>query len=84
MTPATAVPRPAVRPPVRLTENQRKVIEDKYLKGDAGPEAWLERVARNVALAELLHAPEAGKWRLFEGVKASFLDSATKPGRSSR
>jgi ribonucleoside-diphosphate reductase alpha chain len=85
VTPASAAARPPVpaRPALRLTENQRKVIEDKYLKGDANPEAWLDRVARNVALAELLHAPQSAEWRLFEGVKASFLDATTKAGRST-
>ena len=76
-------PTPTLRSPVRLNENQRKVIEDKYLKGDANPESWLERVASNIALAELLHARAAG-WNPFEGVRASFLETGTRPGRSTR
>jgi len=40
-----------------LTENQRKVIEDKYLYGDATVESWLWRVSFNIALAELLYDP---------------------------
>jgi ribonucleoside-diphosphate reductase alpha chain len=76
--------KPASRPPVRLTENQRKVIVDKYLKGDAGPEAWLERVASNIALAELLHAPGASGWGLFEGVRVVNRVNDTRPGRATK
>lgn len=55
--------------PVRVTENQRKVITDKYLKGDASIEEWLSRVAHNIALAELLYHPNATQWGLFDGVR---------------
>jgi ribonucleoside-diphosphate reductase alpha chain len=44
-------------PGANLTENQRKVIEDKYLHDDPTVESWLWRVAFNVALAELLYNP---------------------------
>ncbi len=40
---------------LHLTENQRKVIDDKYLKDAKSPEAWLLNVARNIALGELIH-----------------------------
>src|SRR6266571_917538 len=54
---------------VRLTENQLKVIRDKYLRDAPSVEAWLEGVARNVALGELLAHPDAEAWGLFEGVE---------------
>lgn len=50
-----------------LTENQVKVIKDKYLKRDRRFSDWLGRVARNVALAELLYHPEFYD-RIFQGV----------------
>lgn len=54
---------------VKITENQRKIIEDKYLKGAASIESWLASVARNIALAELLYHPSAHLWGLFDGVR---------------
>src|ERR1051326_6715443 len=63
-------PTPIIPPaPVRLSENQRKVITDKYLKEDASVEVWLWRVAHNIALAELLYHPNAAHWNLFDGVR---------------
>jgi ribonucleoside-diphosphate reductase alpha chain len=53
---------------LRLAENQEKVIRDKYLRDAPTPEAWLRGVARNVALAELLHHPRAAAWGVHEGV----------------
>lgn len=44
-------------PRMSLTENQRKVIGDKYLRDDTTVEGWLWRVAHNIALAELLYEP---------------------------
>lgn len=53
----------------RVSENQQKVIKDKYLRDASSVEAWLEGVARNIALAELLSHPDAEKWGVFEGVE---------------
>lgn len=60
------VERPA---PIKLTENQQKVIADKYLKSAPTVEAWLAGVASNIALAELLYHPSAHLWGLFDGVR---------------
>jgi len=76
--------KPSVRPPVKLTENQRKVITDKYLRNDPSPEVWLERVAHNIALAELLHAPDSEGWGLWNGVKCKVDDVPTAPGQSTQ
>jgi ribonucleoside-diphosphate reductase alpha chain len=82
---AVGSPRPtSARPPVRLSENQRKVITDKYLRNDPSPEVWLDRVAANIALAELLHAPEADGWHLWDGVKRRVIDVATRKTHKSR
>lgn len=53
---------------IRLSENQEKVIRDKYLRDAPDAEAWLRGVARNIALAELLHDPRAESWNLYDGV----------------
>ncbi|MBI4060784.1 MAG: adenosylcobalamin-dependent ribonucleoside-diphosphate reductase [Elusimicrobia bacterium] len=59
------------KPPgkVRLTENQLKVIQDKYMRDAPTVEAWLMGVARNVALGEILSHPQAEAWGAFDGVK---------------
>lgn len=72
-----AMPNPSAEPllklerpaTVHLTENQRKVILDKYLRESTSVEAWLMGVARNIAMAELLYHPQAHMWGLFDGVR---------------
>ena len=56
------------RPKIKLTENQLKVIKDKYLKDSPSVEAWLDLVAGNIALAEVLYSkiPEN---EIFKGIK---------------
>ncbi len=51
-----------------ITENQRKVIKDKYLKASPTAQHWLMGVAQNVALTEILHHPEAREDEIFKGV----------------
>src|SRR3989344_2211639 len=53
---------------INLTENQFKVIRDKYLRDDPSPDVWLRRVARNIALAEVLYLPKLDK-DVFAGVQ---------------
>ncbi len=60
---------------VRVTENQLKVIKDKYLRDAPSLEAWLENVARNIALAEILFHPDAERWGAFAGVRHRREDS---------
>ena len=57
----------AQRPKVVVTENQMKVIKDKYMKDAPSVEAWLDLVASNVALAEILHV-QGKEDKIFEGV----------------
>ncbi len=54
---------------IPLTENQRKVIKDKYQKDDPTPEAWLWRISKNIALSELFYHPEIPRDPLLAGVK---------------
>ncbi|HOI42536.1 MAG TPA: adenosylcobalamin-dependent ribonucleoside-diphosphate reductase, partial [Elusimicrobiales bacterium] len=61
---------------IHLTQNQEKVIKDKYLREDKSPEALFERVAHNIALAELVYRPEADAWGLFEGVRCRLVENS--------
>ncbi|MBI4657219.1 MAG: hypothetical protein HY746_10835, partial [Elusimicrobia bacterium] len=58
---------------ITITENQEKVIKDKYLKDEKTAEELLERVAHNIALSEIIFHPEAEKWGLFEGIKCKII-----------
>lgn len=53
-------------PKITVSENQQKVIEDKYLRDQPSVEAWLYGVAHNIALAELLYDPHLRKLSLRE------------------
>ena len=59
-----------------VNENQLKVIKDKYLRDTPTVEEWLEGVAHNIALAEVLLHPNAEKWGVFEGVRRTVRSSA--------
>jgi len=54
---------------IPLTENQRKVITDKYLRDDPSVEHWLWNVAKNIALAELLYHPDIPRDQILAGVR---------------
>ncbi len=56
------------RDKIRVTENQLKVIKDKYLRDAPTVSAWLLGVARNTALGEILVHPKAEAWGVFEGI----------------
>ncbi|MFA6316716.1 MAG: adenosylcobalamin-dependent ribonucleoside-diphosphate reductase [Elusimicrobiota bacterium] len=71
-------------PKLHLSENQNKVIRDKYLRDAATPEAWLDGVTHNVALAELLHHPDAEKWGVFNGINHSILPNGSAGPKASR
>ncbi|MBI5239494.1 MAG: hypothetical protein HY926_03410, partial [Elusimicrobia bacterium] len=68
-------PAPAVHycarkhPKIEVAENQLKVIKDKYLRTSASIESWLDGVAHNIALAEILVHPNAEEWGVFAGVR---------------
>ncbi|OGR86668.1 MAG: ribonucleoside-diphosphate reductase, adenosylcobalamin-dependent [Elusimicrobia bacterium RIFCSPHIGHO2_02_FULL_57_9] len=56
-------------PKVHVTENQAKVIKDKYLRDAPSVEVWLDGIAHNIALGEILFHADAGKWGACEGVR---------------
>ncbi|MBI4371022.1 MAG: adenosylcobalamin-dependent ribonucleoside-diphosphate reductase [Elusimicrobia bacterium] len=81
----TSGTRAAAASEIRLSENQRKVIKDKYLRDAPSVESWLKGVADNIALAEVLVAPEAESWGVFEGVERRVAPvPAAGPAPSSR
>jgi len=55
-------------PRIQLTENQLKVMKDKYLRDASSAEEWLMGVAENIALGEILHEPSVDENELFKGV----------------
>lgn len=62
---------------IPLTENQQKVIKDKYFRGVSSVEELFFTVAENVALADLLHMKEIQKEQIFEGVSHKILEKNT-------
>ncbi len=56
------------RKAISVSENQAKVIKDKYLRDDNSPEQLFERVAHNISLSEIIFHPDAEKWGVFKGV----------------
>ena len=56
-------------PHLEISENQLKVIKDKYLRHAVSVEAWLDGVAHNISLSEILLHPKAADWGVFAGVR---------------
>jgi len=54
---------------LNLTENQLKVIKDKYLKDSPSVEAWLRNVCHNIALADIIYSNKISHDEIFIGVK---------------
>jgi len=70
---------------IEVTENQLKVIKDKYLRNSHSIESWLDGVAHNISLAEILAHPDAEDWGVFAGVHYNALPvDAPAAVRSSR
>ncbi|MDR0291579.1 MAG: adenosylcobalamin-dependent ribonucleoside-diphosphate reductase [Elusimicrobium sp.] len=67
---------------VKLTANQEKVIKDKYLRNDDSVELWLSRVAHNIALTEIIVAPQAKEWGVFNGVDVTELPADGPAGKT--
>jgi len=74
---------------IKLTENQSKVIRDKYLRDGSSPEDWMRGVAMNIALSECLYLgrcsdPVEGVWSVQEtkGLAAP-MRLLHKPGSTS-
>ncbi|MBU2458875.1 MAG: adenosylcobalamin-dependent ribonucleoside-diphosphate reductase [Nanoarchaeota archaeon] len=51
-----------------VSENQIKVIRDKYLKDSPTIEEWLKNVCHNISLAEILHSEKVSQEDIFEDV----------------
>ena len=68
---------------VKVTENQIKVIKDKYLRDSPTIEAWLKGVCDNIALGELLHDSSISKTELLDGVWHEFKELRTRAGTTS-
>ncbi|MFH1619792.1 MAG: LAGLIDADG family homing endonuclease [bacterium] len=75
---------PQQKEKIVLKENQLKVIRDKYLRDALSVESWLEKVAHNIALAEMLYHPDAEKWGVFDGVHHVTIDARSNGVKHGR
>lgn len=66
----------AARKEIHVSENQAKVIKDKYLRDENSPQQLFERVAHNISLSEIIFHPDARKWGVFDGVNCRVLETA--------
>jgi ribonucleoside-diphosphate reductase alpha chain len=57
-----------------ITENQVKVIKDKYLKDSPTVESWLRGVAKNIALTEILYSKKISELDIFKNVQYERVD----------
>lgn len=53
---------------LNLTENQIKVIKDKYLKNSPTIENWLMTICHNIALSEILYSGKFSEEEIFQDV----------------
>ncbi len=72
------------REKLNLTENQHKVIKDKYLKDSPTVESWLDLIASNIALGEVLHHKQATEKELFNGVTHKIVEKASADDKPAR
>ena len=72
------------REKIELTENQIKVIKDKYLKNSDNVEEWLDLVAGNIALADLIHDDEVPKEEIYEGINNNIENIETNNGNHTK
>ncbi len=68
---------------IPLTENQLKVIKDKYLRDDPSVENWLWNIAKNIALADLLYHPDIPRDQMLAGIRYSQEWMETSNGEKS-
>jgi len=71
------------RKKIAISENQAKVIKDKYLRDENTIEELFDRVSHNIALSEIIFHPNARRWGIFEGVKHIELENILD-GKTSR
>ncbi len=62
------------RQKLQITENQEKVIKDKYLKDSPSIEAWLDLVASNIALGDVLHSKQVPLHQIYNGVSYKIVE----------
>ncbi len=63
---------------VEITENQLKVMKNKYLRGDS-VELWLRRIARNIALVDLIYSKDVKIEDILDGTYHELLKSDFDP-----
>src|SRR3989344_9502116 len=71
-------------PELSLTENQQKVIKDKYLKDSPTPEDWLFTITGNIALADIFHTDNPLISEIFDGVTYTIKEGEAPPGYTAK
>ena len=71
-------------PELSLTENQQKVIKDKYLKDSPTPEDWLFTITENIALADIFHTDNPLISEIFDGVTYTIKEGEAPPGYTAK
>lgn len=71
-------------PKAKLTENQRKVIQDKYLKNAPSVESWLYNVARNIALSEIFYMEKVNWAKILKNVAYDWEEFETGKGEKTK
>ncbi len=69
---------------IELSENQYKVIKDKYLKDSPSVEAWLDLIASNLALGEVLHCKSVAEREMFQGVNYKIVEKEVADSKKSK
>ncbi len=69
---------------IAISENQSKVIKDKYLKDEKTVEELFERVSSNIALSEIIFHPKAESWGMLKDVKARITETNYDEERSNK
>jgi len=59
---------------LNISENQLKVIKDKYLKDSPTVESWLRGVSRNIALSEILYSSKISELDIFKNIQYERVD----------
>lgn len=63
---------------LNLSENQIKVIKDKYLKNSPTIEHWLRTVCHNIALSDILYSNRINKEEIFDGINCKIINYPSK------
>ena len=68
---------------LNVSENQIKVIRDKYLKDSPTIEHWIRTICHNIALSDIIHSERTNEDEIFAGVNNKKITYKSK-GKNSQ